>query len=344
MRGIGAITPSWLADFETRMQFLSERSYVSLNDDSWWRNFLSVRTIGSGREILTWLLSTAQIKFEGKAGGNKHFEELVSQFTTIETKHAGSGLRLNKDKLLDTDANGVDMAAQWASDMGEYMAYWPQKLAADLMMNGHDATKYKAYDGVALYSTAHPYNPFKTSAGNYSNLFTVGDFSTLTYDLALKALMGVFTKMAAIKMPNGKDPRRIRPADIYCGPLLFPIMCQLTDAKFLASAAAAGGGSADTTQILKRLGFATPILVDELQGFENDTTFFVGAKQRVGSQLGAGVYVEREPFSIGYYTGDGGGTGVDALLRRLKELEWDLDGRNMVAPGHPYLSFKCKAA
>jgi len=346
---MGAITPVWFADFETRMQFLTQRNYESLNNDTWWRRLLAVRTTGTHTEVLTWLLSTARIRAEGDVGGNKHFEDLVSQMQTITTAHAGSALRLHVDQLTDTDANGVDLAAQWSQDMGDYMAYWPQELATDFLLNGHTA-KYNCYDGVPFFSNAHPYNPYKTSLGNFSNINTAGsgagavpiDYS-VSPDIALQNLGKVFAGMASIKMPNGVSPRRIRPADIYCGPQLFPRVVQLTSAKFLAQAASSGGGGADVEAIIKALGYATPILVDEMAGFESDTSYFVGAKQRVGSQLGAAVYTEREPFSIKYYTGTGGGTGVDALLNRLKEFEWHVDGRNSISPGHPFLLFKCKA-
>jgi len=346
---MGAITPAWLANLETRMQFLTQRQYESLNADTWWRRLLAVRMIGSHTEILTWLLSTAQIKSEGDEGGNKHFEDLVSQLQTITTTHAGGGLTLHVDKLTDTDANGVDLAAQWSSDMGEYMAYWPQKLATDFFKLGHTA-KYNAYDGVPYFATNHPYNPYRTSSGTYSNIDTAGngagavpiDYS-VSPDVALQNLGKVFAAAASIKMPNGIDPRRLRPSEIYCGPTLFPRVVQLTSAKFLAQAASSGGGSGDVDALIKALGYATPILVDELAGFESDTTYFVGMKQRVGSQLGAAIYTERQPFSIKYYTGAGGGTGVDALLNRAKELEWHVDGRNSISPGHPYLLRKCKA-
>jgi len=60
--------------------------------------------------------------------------------------------------------------------------------------------------------------------------------------------------------------------------------------------------------------------------------------------FGAFVYVDREAFRITYYTGQGGGNGVDAILDRADELEWHCKGRNVAGYGHPYTFFKIKAA
>jgi hypothetical protein len=118
---------------------------------------------------------------------------------------------------------------------------------------------------------------------------------------------------------------------------------QLTNAKFIAQAAASGGGAADVEALIAALGYGEPVLVDELAGFESSTTYFVIAEAVTSSQLGGLVYIEREPFTIRYYTGRGGGNGVDAILDRIDELEWHTSGRNAVGYGHPYTVFKVTA-
>jgi hypothetical protein len=45
------------------------------------------------------------------------------------------------------------------------------------------------------------------------------------------------------------------------------------------------------------------------------------------------------PFLVHYY-----GTQNQVELSRRQELEWHCIGRNVVAPGHPYLLFKCKGS
>ena len=77
----------------------------------------------------------------------------------------------------------------------------------------------------------------------------------------------------------------------------------------------------------------------ELAGFESDTTFFVVAKQKQASALGAIVYQEREPFQMVNH-----GPMTDSELSRKQSFEWHVHGRNAVAAGHPYLIFKCKGS
>lgn len=336
-----ALTPSFLMDLESRMQIVSDREYERLNASLWWKQIAKERPSGGKREILTWLLSTAQIRDQGK-GGNIIFEDIVSQITEFENKFSGAGLKLTRAQLEDTDGGGMDLASQWSADIGAYMSYWPQKLCAHFLRNAHIPAQYTAYTKQAFFATAHPLNPYNLAAGTYSNLIAAQPIDVTNapqLDAALDNMTEVLAHIASIKMPNGEDPRMLRPKQIFCSPRLFPRVVQLTSAKFLAQAATGGGaGSADTEALIKALGYATPVQCDELAGFENDTTWFVGAETLSSSQLGAVVYSQREAFRINFYS------NVDqAQLNRAQELEWHCHGRNTVAPGHPFLLFKVTA-
>jgi phage major head subunit gpT-like protein len=335
-----ALTPSFVMDLESRMQIISDREYERLNAALWWKQIAKERPSTGRREIVTWLLSTAQIRDQGK-GGNIIFEDIVSQLTEFENKFSGAGLKLTRAQLEDTDGGGMELASQWSADIGAYMSYWPQKLCAHFLKNAHDPLQYKAYTQKPFFAIDHPLNPFNTAAGVYSNLLTglpIDD--AINLDIALQNMSKVFAAIASIKMPNGEDPRMLRPRWIFAGPRLFPRAVQLTSAKFIAQASTGGGGgSADVEALIKALGYATPVQVDELAGFETDTTWFVGVEALASSQLGAIVYSQREPFRINFYS------NVDQVqLSRAQELEWHCHGRNNIAPGHPFLLIKVKAA
>jgi phage major head subunit gpT-like protein len=343
-----AVTPRFTLKLEDRMQVIIEREYARLTADLWWQSVARVRPSTGRKELITWLLSTAQIKDMGQ-GGNMAFDDLVATYTTIENKHAGGGLRLKKDRFEDTDGGGMDIAAQWSSDMGNYMAYWPQKQVTHLLKNGHTASLYTGYDGKALFATDHPYNQFRVGLGTFQNIFTgaaSGAYpgacpidESVTADVALTNLSKILAYIATIKMPNGEDPRFLRPEALIVPPRLLARAVQLTSAKFLAGAASSGGGGMDVEALIKALGYATPKVADELAGFESDTTFFVVCKQVAQSQLGAAVYQEREPFYINFY-----GAMTESQLNRMDELEWQCKGRNAVSAGHPFLIFKCKGS
>ncbi|MDX6479502.1 MAG: hypothetical protein QOG85_12 [Gaiellaceae bacterium] len=114
---------------------------------------------------------------------------------------------------------------------------------------------------------------------------------------------------------------------------------QLTNAKFIAQAIGAAGGSGDVEAVIRSFGFTEPTIADELAGFENDTTSFLVCEQLSSSQLGGLVYLEREAFSITYYTG---ATLPD--FNRQNLLEWLTQGRYGSGYGHPFTIFKLKGS
>lgn len=341
---MGALTPQFILNLESRMQVLTESEYSRMSSNLWWRQVTKVRPSTGLKEIITWLLSTAQIRDMGK-GGNISYDDLVARYTEFENKVAGAGLELSRFQLEDTDGGGMDLAGQWSTDIGAYMAYWPQKQVAYFLKNAHNLTAsggFTAYDGKAFFATDHHVNGGDASNGSYSNLLSGAgtyDISTaVTTDVALANLAKVFAAAAGMKMPNGVDPRFLRPKGIICSPTLAPRVAQLTSAKVIAQAASSGGGGADVEALIKLLGYAPPIQADELAGFESDTTYFVVMEQASTSQLGPIIYSDREAFKINYY-----GNVDQVELGRKQKLEWQCLGRNVVAPGHPYLLLKVKA-
>jgi hypothetical protein len=348
---MGAITPQFLIDLESRMQIAMESSYAGLLSNLWWQNVARVRPSTGRREIVTWLLSTAQIRDQGK-GGNVRFDDLVSTYTEYENKVAGAGLKLSKYQLEDTDGGGMDLAGQWSSDIGMQAAYWPQKLATHFLKNGHtlgSAGGYTGYDSVAFFSASHLVNPADPSGSTFANLFTGGASGSypgalpidesVSLDVALANLAKLSAYVASIKMPNGEDPRSLRLKGLLVSPRLMPRASQLVGAKFIASTATGGvGGTSDVEAYIRQLGLAQPIQADELAGFESDTTYFPIIEAVGATQLGAAIYSEREAFKVNFY-----GPQDQVTLGRKKEFEWTCEGRNAIAPGHPFLLAKVKA-
>jgi phage major head subunit gpT-like protein len=341
------LTPSYLMDFESRMQFVTSNEYGRLTQNLWWTGVAKTRTTQARRELLTWLLSTAMIRDQGE-GGNIAFEELVAQTTEMETRWSGDGLKLRREQIEDVDGNGPNLASEWSAQIAAQMAYWPQIQTAHFLMNAHDIAQYKAYDGKAFFATNHTLNPYRTGGATFANLFTgapSGSYpgalpidESVSADVALANLQKLYGAISGIKMPNGKQPRYLRPRYLIVPPALTFRAVQLTQAKFLAQAAAGGGAApADVTAIIQALGLALPVQADELAGFENDKTYFVACEQITADQLGGVIYLEREAYKINYY-----GPQTDAELNRKDELEWHCKGRNAIVPGHPFLLFKVK--
>lgn len=351
---MGALTPQFLTSLESRMQIITENEYGRLLQNLWWREVAAVRRTEAAKDIVAWLLQTAQIRDEGTKGGNIHFEDLVTAQTTIEHRFSGAGLKLLRQQFEDTDGMGLNLAAEWSAQIGAQMAYWPQIQIANFLKNGHLAS-VTAYDGRPFFATNHLANPFRTDGPTFANVFTgaaaaatslapaypgaIDVSEAVPVDTALANLNKIYSYIASIKMPNGDMPRYLRPRAILAPPALMFRLVQLTNAKVIAQTTSAGGAAAaDVETSIRMLGYANPIQVDELAGYENDKTFFIIAEQAATSQLGAVVFVEREPYKINYY-----GPQTDAELSRKDELEWHAKGRNGVAAGHPYLIFKVRA-
>lgn len=346
------VTVDFLMDFESNMQTLVEDEYARFQDprNTWWDLIARVRPSMTKRELLAWILSTAQLEDQGQ-GGNFRFRDPVMLDTEFTNKTAGAGLRIKRQQFEDIDQNGIDggeginAGSAWSRDMGAQFGYWPQLKIAELLKNGESGN---AYDGLPFFHAAHYVNGRDTRNGTFANLLVGSGYridAGVTDAAAAKNLAAVYKAIRSIKMPNGQQVRMLRPAGLLCGPALFPHAARLLDAKtFAADAPGGGGGGADYTGYVSRMGYGKVTEAPELVEAEYDTSYFVVVEQIGSSELGGMVFVDREPFSIRYYTGRGGGTGVDAILDRLDLLEWHASGRNVAGYGHPYLLIKVKAS
>lgn len=348
-----AITPSFLWDLESNMRVISASEYERLTRSLWWQRIMKVAPkSNSKRERISWLLDTAQIRPTGK-GGNMPFEDIVGQTTEVEFENAAGGLKLKKEQFEDLDGNGIDLAAHWSRQMGAYSSYWPQKMLAQQFLKNSGAGP-TTYDGLAFFATNHPYNPFLTAAGTYSNVFTgsaSGIYpgalkidSSVTVEEAINNIAKALAYIASLKMPNGEDPRFLRLAEMIVPPALEARARMVTGAAFIATGALGGGaGSTDITPMVRNFGLsAEPIVAPELgSGFSggSDTSFYLAMEEITTNPLGAFSYVPRDEFTMLFY-----GPQNDAQLARIKEFQWTTEGRNNVLAGHPYLLFKCKAA
>jgi hypothetical protein len=341
---MGMIPTQIILDFQTNIVSIMESEYDRLASSLWWNKVAKVRDSKSLKETVAWLIADAMIRDQG-TGGSYSFDDLGSKTTEIENRYAGAAFRVTKAQLTDL-YNGIpggkafELGAAWAEQIGKYMAYWPQKQTSYCLKNGHTASLFTAYDGKALFATDHLTNPADSAKGTFSNLLSGGSYDVseaVTVEAALAVLNNVRAHIAAFKMPNGEDPRLLRPRGFVAPPKLAPRLAQLTKAKFIAQAATSGGGSGDIEAYVQTQGYGEVIEADELSGFESDKTFFVLCDVANTSQLGAVVYQEREAFSMDKYD-----PASSPELGRLQSFEWHVQGRNAIAAGHPYAIVKVK--
>ena len=73
-------------------------------------------------------------------------------------------------------------------------------------------------------------------------------------------------------------------------------------------------------------------------GLVATATYYLLMEEITSDELGALVYVDREPFQVVYH-----GPQTSAELARIREFQWTTAGRNVVGYGHPYNLFRCEA-
>lgn len=337
-----ALTPAFLYDLETDMRLVTSQEYQRLTQNLWWTRVAKQTTSQSKKERTYWLLDTARIQRTGKGGGNVEFEDIVSNTQEYEHENAAAGLKLKKEQLEDNDGRGIDEANHWSRQMGALAAYWPQQeIARAILANP------LTYDGKAMFAIDHPYNPYNLGVGTFANLFTgaasgiypgalrIDD--TVTIEQAYINLAKIVAYIASLKMPNGLAPRGLRIGSIVHPPRMTARIQQLTHAAFIAQTANSAAGSADVSMLIKAFGLGEPVEAPELQSAfgGSDTEFYLTMEPITSDEKGAWVYSQREAFSVAYY-----GPQNDAQLARMREYQWTTEGRNIVAPGHPYLMFK----
>jgi hypothetical protein len=355
---MGIVDLPFVTDLESRMQIIQEREYARMaaSENQWWAPFMKVRPSQSRKELIFWILSTAAIELQGK-GGNVRYDDMSIMETDFTALDAGKGLEIRRQQFEDLDGNGIQVATEWTEQISAYAAYWPQKMLANLILKGEGTSVATCYDGLPFFSQSHLLNPQKAGVGTFANLFTgaaSGGYpgalkidESVTVDVALANVGKAIAYIKSIKMPSGKDPRFLVPKFLVAPPALQTRAVTLTDAKFISmSSNGGGGGTTDVEGVIKRWGLNTPVIAPEFASSitgdaTDDTSWYIGCEQMTSSQLGAFVYVNREPFAIQYYTGQ---DGANVLLARAQKLEWLTHGRNLAGPGHPYAFFKFKAA
>jgi hypothetical protein len=339
-----AITPAFLYDLETDMRLVTSQEYQRLTQNLWWTKVAKQGTSQSKKERTYWLLDTARIQRTGKGGGNVEFEDIVSNTQEFEHENAAAGLKIKKEQLEDNDGRGIDEANHWSRQMGALAAYWPQHEVAKAIL-----ANPTTYDGLPFFHASHPYNPYNSAVGTFANIFTGSEDGiypgacpiddSVTLETAYTNLAKLIAYIASLKMPNGDAPRGLRVASIVHPPRMTARVQQLTQAKFIAQAANSAAGSSDVSMLIKAFGLGEPVEAPELQaGFGgSDTTFYLTMEPITSDEKGAWLYSQREAFGVNYY-----GPQNDAQLARIREYQWTTEGRNIVAPGHPYLMFKCQ--
>lgn len=301
-------TVSHVLTFEDRLRKIQNRDYDAAVRAAWWDEVM-VELPSSGRiERMEWLLSTFGI--HELEDGTMKFDDLVTQAHEIENKDFGNALRVSRNQFEDDEAK---FATEWASGMGAAMALHPQKLAAQLILNGKT---WKGYDGLPYFHNAHPVNPFDDDAGTYSNIVT-GKPLVSGGVVQPQNFADAVARAQTFNLPNG-ETRDITPFAVFHSPSLRYAARTVTGAKIISQ----------TDNVLSDYDIR-PITIPGLEVEPN--VYYIAATE--GGELSKPlIYQRREAFKMTTYDGIS-----QAELSRTNRLEWHVRGRAAGAYGHPYL-------
>lgn len=334
------ITPTWVGNFETRLNTLIDGSSERMARNLIWDRIMDVRDSATGRELYFWLIESAKLRREGQ-GGNKRFDDLVANSFEITNENVGDGLILTKNEIEDNMMAGenlrgmpaLDYAGNWARQMGANAARWPQDVLFELLAAGETT---RGYDGEYFFSGSHPINPFNSAAGTYANLFKTSGGTTgpgacpidstnaSTLDTAAANFAKAVAYVQGLTGANGR-PRNLVVKHALAGVGLRKRLFEILDTKFLSTSG--------IENVVSRYGIE-PLIAAEIPA--TDLYYYLVCEIMPG-EGGPLVFQKREDFALSSYS-----LLSLAELQRRKEFEWSYDGRNAGAYGHPYLIFKVK--
>lgn len=316
------ITPEVLRRIDDNITYIFSSTWSRREKQMHWRRVMKPRQQTTRREYVQWLLETAQIH-DRNGGGRYGFDDLVEFATLFEVDEFGEGLVLSRNDIRDGLA--FDRAGKWAKHIASAGVYWPQKMMHAALKAGKTSTM--AYDGKTLFATDHPVNPYGSTA-TYRNLHTGMPFSPTN-------LAELRAYIRTIKAPDG-DPRMLRPTIVMSGADL-----ELTVAHALGAESYTDptngdqpGGTAVTNMIKQTFGMEPPISADEI---DEPGVWYLFCELVEDDELAGLIYSERDPYELTTLT-----AYDDAELLRAKEFMWDLNGRNRVNTGHPFLVHRCE--
>jgi hypothetical protein len=221
------------------------------------------------------------------------------------------------------------------------MGYWPQKQLVKLVKNGHLAGEVVRRRSVLLgeppgQPVQHGRRHVREHLHRRGVRLDPGACpidDSVTLDVALVNLAKIVAYIRSIKMPNGEDPRFLRPVAI----LVPPAHAAARGAAHEREVHRAGGRGG--ARLRRRRG-ADRIVRLHCSRSSPTSSPASRATRRSSSRArssrlrssAAFVYVDREPFKITYYTG-GRRHRRRRDLDRADELEWHCKGRNVAATG-----------
>ncbi len=324
------ISRQHVVDFETDLAYKVVNAWSrTLKRGLWWPRVMLVEpSTAAASKIQEWNQETARIHHLGPSGKDVVFDPLVTASQEIVYEHFGNALKVDRSQWSD---DRIDRTAKWMTETGAACLYWPQRLAALMMIDGDTTTNpitgkaWGSFDGKAFFAKDHPVGG--DSSDTYSNLHNGVPFSD-------KNLARVVAYIETIKHGGGA------PAGYAPTLIILPTNYRWKGTQVLTAewfTDQINGATAAGQNVIKTaFDFEPPIFAPELN--VDPGIWYVGVPADQDAFDGALGYWEREPFSITSYQG-----ANNYELAKVKEFVWENYGRNSGFFGLPYRLHRCES-
>lgn len=296
----------------TTVQTRFLRAFAQSERELWYQKLSTVVPANSKRVEMPFVIS---------ASGMREWigDRIVRQ---IET---GSWSFLVKDfertigiKTTDLDDDLLGAYMPEIDGMGQAAAELPDRLAADVLINGESAA-HPCYDGKALFATDHPINAI-SGGTTFSNLYTSRALTPTNFEYGME-------QMRLQKGPDGKT-LRTRGRVLAVGPQREGIARRILENQMVVETA--GDGATDNIN----RGRARLEVIDELDEVDSGTSWFLMDDSRPIRPI---ILARRQAPRMVRQDRD----EDDAVFSR-RQLTYGVDCRWAAAPGMPQCILKFK--
>src|ERR1700749_4544379 len=94
------VTPQIVRRVEDNLRYILVSTWARREKSVFWRRIMKTRTSATKKELLQWMLETAQIRPMGN-GGRTTYDDLVEVFWEVVNEDFGAALNLTSDETRD---------------------------------------------------------------------------------------------------------------------------------------------------------------------------------------------------------------------------------------------------
>ena len=131
------LSPDFVSNLRTQLRVIQEQPYKAFlnSKNSWWQYVAKVMPTATEKQVVMWLLQTAQLKGTGLSTDviARDLTILKQEFTP---ENVSAAMKMSLNKFKDTDANGMNILAGWVEQISAQAAYFPQKQIGAAIVNG----------------------------------------------------------------------------------------------------------------------------------------------------------------------------------------------------------------